>query len=301
MKYLINEIQEFWRALHSSRWSLALLVALGCIWYINDTHLQTQHRLIDERAELAHQIEFYYEPQDAEFRQTLERITEYITQTDMYLNVGGRGVLPSYYDPMSFDIIQNHEDTEFFELLTTMELFFNARAEYFDTIPNIWPLRYSRHMRVTSPFGPRFSPFTGTIQQHEGIDLVSTYRAEILATAPGVIDEHWLYPGHPIFGRYIIINHDDRYRTHYAHLSESYVRLRFPNGERMTVERGQVIGRVGNTGRSVGAHLHYGIEVRDEETGEWVWVDPQAFLLRALGDESAPIATRSASNGVGGE
>lgn len=304
MKNLINEIREVWHTICAMKWSLVVLFVLGCFWIINDVHISTQQQLSTTISSLEHQIETYYEPQTEAYERTLQQITQYITQTDMYLNVGGRGVLPEYYDPVSFDAIANHQSTDFYELLVATELFFDARAEYFDTIPNIWPLRYSRHMRITSPFGPRFSPFTGNMVQHDGIDLVSTYRAEIVATAPGVVEAHWIF--HNTMGKYIIINHDDRYRTHYAHLSESYVRERNPDMTPMTIERGQVIGRIGNTGLSVGAHLHYAIEIRDEETGEWVFIDPQAFLLRAVGDETAPIVVRTIEDtdttaGVGGE
>lgn len=285
------------------RQGLAILVVLGCFWMLHNIHLSIQQQLHTDISALEDRIETYYEPQTDAFETTLQNITEYITQTDMFLNVGGGGVRPEYYDSVSFDLISDHQNTDFYELLATTELFFNARAEYFDTIPNIWPLRYSRHMRVTSPFGPRFSPFTGDMQQHNGIDLVSTYRAEILATAPGVVEEHWIL--HPTLGKYVIINHDDRYRTHYAHLSESYVRERNPDMTPMRIERGQIIGRIGDTGRSVGSHLHYAIEVRNEETEEWEFVDPQAFLLRAIGDENAPAVARAdeaeITPGVGGE
>jgi murein DD-endopeptidase MepM/ murein hydrolase activator NlpD len=287
--YLVSEIQELWRFLYTLRWSISAVLVLTAMWVLQTSHVKIQDELIVEITSLEQQIEEYYAPQSEAFEKTLQRITTYITQTDIYLNVGGYGVRPEYYDPVSFDVISNQQNADFYSLLATTELFFNARAQYFNDIPNIWPLRYSRHMRITSPFGPRFSPFTGNIVEHNGIDIVSTYRAEILATAPGVIEAHWIY--HNTMGKYIVINHDNRYRTHYAHLSESYVRERNRDGSPMTVERGQVIGRVGNTGLSVGAHLHYAIEIRDEETGEWSFIDPQAFLLRAVGDEHAPTAT----------
>ena len=283
MKFLLNEIKELWHAICAIRWAAFLLFAIGCIWLVHDKHYAVEVELQNNVVALENTISTYYEPQEEEYERTLGYIVEYITQTDMYLNVGGYDVRPEYYAPSAFDTIHGPEEIDFYNLLNTTEVFFNERAKYLDTIPSIWPLRYSRRMRITSPYGSRFSPFTGKVAEHGGIDIVSTYHAEILATAPGVVEEHWIW--NDLFGKYIIINHEDRYRTHYAHLSSSYVH------EGMTIERGQVIGRMGNTGLSAGEHLHYAIEVKDEKTGEWVFVDPQAFLLRSVDDESAPVAS----------
>lgn len=293
---IAQEFRLFWAFVGKMQWSLVLaiaLVALSLTGMGYSSVIAERDSVIDTKDEeissLESRIETYFVPQEQQYRDTLTRIAEYISATDMYLNVGGWETTPGYFDPAVFEALIRGEQNEFTELVNDIDLFFNERAEFYDDIPNIWPVRYSRHMRVTSPFGVRFDPFHGEIVDHKGIDIVSVYEAEIIATAPGTVVEHWIM--HPVMGKYIIIDHDGRYRTHYAHLRHSFIH------EGYVVERGQVLGRMGNTGRSTGMHLDYRIEVRNEETGEWEFVDPQAFLLRAVEDENAPIVTRAELEG----
>ncbi|MFS2318806.1 peptidoglycan DD-metalloendopeptidase family protein [Maricaulis sp. D1M11] len=104
--------------------------------------------------------------------------------------------------------------------------------------------------RRTSPFGPRRDPFTGRPQAHRGMDFAAYRRAPIVSTAPGEV----VYAGwRSGYGRFVEIDHGYGFRTRYGHLHEISVR----RGD--TVERGQLIGGMGNTGRSTATHLHYEI------------------------------------------
>lgn len=101
---------------------------------------------------------------------------------------------------------------------------------------------------ITSGFGVRASPFGDAYEFHNGLDFSASYGAPVYATASGVVEEAgWKGP----YGLAVVINHNFGYRTLYGHLSAISVAA----GER--VEQGNLIGQVGSTGRSTGAHLHY--------------------------------------------
>jgi len=109
-------------------------------------------------------------------------------------------------------------------------------------------------MRLTSRFGFRKRhPVTGFSAVHNGIDLGAPRGTIVRTTADGRV----FSTGYNRFrGRYIVVSHGNRYKTHYYHLS----RIRKGIGRGKWVEQGSVIGYVGNTGRSTGPHLHYGLQ-----------------------------------------
>ncbi|MEY3297798.1 MAG: hypothetical protein RLZZ597_1058 [Cyanobacteriota bacterium] len=105
--------------------------------------------------------------------------------------------------------------------------------------------------KVSSEFGLRPNPFGGRSHElHEGIDFAGPVGQPIVATADGVVVKADYDRG---YGNHIKIDHGYQYETLYAHLSQMTVKL----GD--SVQRGDVIGYLGNTGRSSGPHLHYGI------------------------------------------
>ncbi|MBI5695009.1 MAG: peptidoglycan DD-metalloendopeptidase family protein [Nitrospirae bacterium] len=114
--------------------------------------------------------------------------------------------------------------------------------------PNIWPVRGF----ITSSFGYRRSPIYGTRQFHEGLDIANNIGTPVHAPANGTVAEVGYQTG---YGRYIKIQHGYGTATIYGHLSKADVRP----GER--VKKGDVIGKVGNTGSSTGPHLHYEVRV----------------------------------------
>jgi len=115
-------------------------------------------------------------------------------------------------------------------------------------IPTIWPTRG----RFVSGFGGRPSPFTGLPSVHHGVDIAAAQGTPVVAPAAGTVDAVGRKGG---MGNRIEIEHRDGLRTLYGHLSEMLVR----RGQ--TVQRGQVIGYVGNTGLSSGPHLHYEVHL----------------------------------------
>ena len=113
---------------------------------------------------------------------------------------------------------------------------------------------------VSSPVGPRNLKITSETF-HRGDDLVGiSDKTEIKAAADGIVVEHWpapdgYYKGHPIYGGYIVLQHDNGTYTVYAHMSRTSVRT----GEK--VKQGQKIGIIGDTGIATGVHLHFEIVI----------------------------------------
>jgi murein DD-endopeptidase MepM/ murein hydrolase activator NlpD len=112
--------------------------------------------------------------------------------------------------------------------------------------PSIWPARGW----LTGGFGERSDPFTGEQGYHPGIDISTEKGQPVYATADGTVDSA-AYSGD--YGNLIVIKHGFGLMTRYGHLSAFAVK----SGQSVT--RGDVIGYVGSTGRSTGAHLHYEI------------------------------------------
>jgi len=125
------------------------------------------------------------------------------------------------------------------------------------------PLSYPTHGRFTSGFGIRRDPFTHRLAFHPGVDLANKPGTPVKATADGVVERAGWWGG---WGKVVVIRHTKNLKTIYAHLRKIYVK----SGQK--VHRGQIIGQLGNTGRSTGPHLHYGIMFKGK------WVNPLKFM-----------------------
>ena len=110
-------------------------------------------------------------------------------------------------------------------------------------------------MEVTSSFGSRLDPFLGERAMHTGTDFRATTGTSVMATGPGTVIAAGPSGG---YGKLIEIDHGGGITTRYAHLSSILVEV----GDVVTL--GEIIGRVGSTGRSTGPHLHYEIR-RDDD------------------------------------
>ncbi|MEY3349360.1 MAG: M23 family metallopeptidase [Bacteroidota bacterium] len=115
--------------------------------------------------------------------------------------------------------------------------------------PAIQPLSNKDLDRVSSGFGYRIDPLYKTVKFHPGLDFTAPQGTPVYATADGVVRVAGnLGNG---YGNHIVIDHGYSYNTLYGHL----YRLKARRGQ--VVKRGEVIGYVGNTGKSTGPHLHY--------------------------------------------
>lgn len=146
--------------------------------------------------------------------------------------------------------------------------------------PSIHPLSPGDTFWFTSSYGYRKDPFNGARDWHPGIDLSGPVGLDIHASGDGtVIEAGYCAYG---YGKQVLIDHGYGYATRYAHLNDILVR----RGEK--VSRGQVIGKLGSTGRSTGPHLHYEVH-RNGQT-----VNPMYFFYENLSaDEYSLLASRA--------
>lgn len=161
-----------------------------------------------------------------------------------------------------------HQDIDqLLEETSLQERSFRELVEYLKTqksilarTPSIWPVMGW----VTSEFGYRRSPFTDHREFHNGIDIATRQGTEIVAPADGVVKT---VARDRYMGNYIWIDHGDDVLTCYGHLRDHAVE------EGQKVKRADVIGTVGNTGRSTGPHLHYGVMLNG------TYVNPRRYLF----------------------
>lgn len=132
--------------------------------------------------------------------------------------------------------------------------------EHLRVTPSIYP---TVSQRVTSSYGYRSDPFTRRPSFHSGIDFGGDRNDPVYATADGVVQTSSYNRN---YGNYVIIKHENGIRTHYYHLQKSLVK------KGQEVSKGEEIGKLGNTGRSTGPHLHYEVEKNG------VKVDPKPYL-----------------------
>lgn len=125
----------------------------------------------------------------------------------------------------------------------------------------LWPVPSST--RITSPYGARSNPFTGGYDFHMGTDIAAPMGTPTISSRPGKII---IQVFHPSYGNYVVVDHGDGISTVYAHLSG------FACAPGAIVEAGQVIGFIGSTGSSTGAHLHFEVRINGQHT------NPMAFI-----------------------
>jgi murein DD-endopeptidase MepM/ murein hydrolase activator NlpD len=161
--------------------------------------------------------------------------------------------------------IKNQLDLQEKELDELLAKVNNDKA-YFRSLPNQWPTSGE----ISSYYGWRKSPFGGRSESfHDGIDIANDSGTKVCAAADGqVVFAGW----QPVYGRTILIEHGHGFTTKYAHNSALLVE----EGDR--VKKGQVIARMGTTGRSTGPHLHFSIMKWDQT------LDPLIYLPDPLGE-----------------
>jgi murein DD-endopeptidase MepM/ murein hydrolase activator NlpD len=128
--------------------------------------------------------------------------------------------------------------------LNSMKLTVERRNALAAATPSIWPA----HGWLSSRAGARKDPVTGEPEFHSGLDIAGEKGQAVYATAAGRISSAG-YQG--AYGKLIVIDHDFGLETRYGHLLDFKVKV----GDH--VKRGDMIGRVGATGRATGYHLHY--------------------------------------------
>jgi murein DD-endopeptidase MepM/ murein hydrolase activator NlpD len=152
------------------------------------------------------------------------------------------------------------------------------------SVPSRMPLDGAR---LTSDFGMRTHPVLGGRRKHKGIDLAAPTGTPVYATADGIVDRAEWFSS---YGLYVEIGHGAELETRYAHMS----RLAVAEGQ--WVNKGDVIGYVGSTGRSTGPHLHYEVRIAG------IAVNPIPYMVESpVQQRLAKLEEASEEGGQGGE
>lgn len=174
--------------------------------------------------------------------------------------------LPLTAEPQSNSIVKSSVVKKAKDLQSDLRELVEAmwdQRQVLDSTPSIVPVKTNKYW-FSSGFGWRRSPFTGAKEFHNGLDICSHKGVPIIAPADGVV---YRKGNHRYLGKYLRINHGRGVTTTYGHLAGHNV----SRGQR--VKRGEVIGFMGNTGRSAGTHLHYSIRVKRK------YVNPFQYIL----------------------
>jgi len=139
-------------------------------------------------------------------------------------------------------------------------------------MPAILPVN-KKTGQIHSGFGPRLHPIFHNLRQHSGVDFACPTGTPIHATGNGVVVRVGQPVGYTGYGIVVVIDHGFGFQTLYGHMSKHAVRI----GQK--VKRNDLIGYVGNTGNSVGPHLHYEVIVNGKR------VDPVNYFFSDLTPE----------------
>ncbi len=137
------------------------------------------------------------------------------------------------------------------------------------SIPAYMPVK---DFRYTSGYGFRYDPFNGAGAMHAGLDMAGAYGEPIYASADGVVLQAGRANG---YGNLVELSHGKGLDTRYGHLSAILVQP----GEK--VRQGQIIGRMGSTGRSTGVHLHFEVRVDGRAVNPRPFLDSSSYILAA--------------------
>ncbi len=155
-------------------------------------------------------------------------------------------------------------------------------------VPSEKPVRIAA---FTSGYGTRADPFNGTIARHMGIDLAGPTGTPIYATADGTVSAAgWNAGG---YGNLIKLDHGRGVETRYGHLSAILVTA----GQH--INRGQLIARMGSTGRSTGSHLHYEVRIEGKAVNPIPFMKSTDYLL-AMQKGGTGIAMDGGNVALGG-
>jgi murein DD-endopeptidase MepM/ murein hydrolase activator NlpD len=196
------------------------------------------------------------------------------------VRTGGTGGSASYPPDMFQSSISRKLGDQLEKLDVQLQIQHNSFATVYETalerneklrrLPGIQPVPLDDVLYISSYFGVRTDPFNHEDEEiHTGLDFVAPYDTEVHATADGTVTL-CKFSRTVGYGNEVVIDHSFGYSTRYAHLKEILV------NEGDVVKRGQLIGKVGSSGRSTGPHLHY--EVRYEQKA----VNPILFFANNL-------------------
>ncbi|MDR5659643.1 M23 family metallopeptidase [Serpentinicella sp. ANB-PHB4] len=249
--------------------TLALVVLSGGFFYLNNNYQEASQQIIVLQEENQQQKETiaFYNARAEEVDERIERLshlenkvldmigTEQKEKPNNLVVSRSNTRMPLLAPTVDVDL-ENLEDLN--DLIETQEkqmnVLINDINEQLDVLEAI-PNRKPATGRISSPFGDRIHPVTRRLEFHNGVDIANSRNTNIYAAAGGVVTFSG-YNGS--YGRMITISHGNGYTSLYAHNNKNLVSV----GDR--VSKGDLIAKMGSTGRSTGPHVHFEIRLNGE-------------------------------------
>jgi len=267
-----GSLQETRQALMVERITVAELQEQNRMHVTEIDQLKSQFLEIDERLAMLSDLENKVlhmvglqtpeEPLTSDSDESEVTTEDYFSQQFLLVSrsSSSRSTGPVYAD---YEVDVTHLSDLIESQTMTMEKLVNdveSQLEYLDAQPNLWPTSG----RISSRFGNRVSPTNRRRTEfHQGLDIANSSGTSIMAAGSGIVTYSGYNGG---YGRMVIVSHGYGYTSVYAHNSSNLVDV----GDR--VEKGDLIARMGRTGRATGSHLHFEIRVHGEP------VDPLTIL-----------------------
>lgn len=235
-----------------------------------------------------------------------EELREILELDSLSLNIRNAGIGGS--EILNTDVINTlifkNQVIEQYKKIAKLKAQLSIQALSFDTLtkyaedrnwnwshlPAIQPVSYTDLRRLSTKYGMRMNPKLHKWMPHRGFDFMADKGTPIYATADGKISMARMTMGG--FGNQVMIDHGNGYKTRYAHLQRGNA---FAVKEGDKVVRGQLIGYMGNTGRSVGNHLHYEVLKNGKQVNPigyfQIELNPEAYdkMLVLAKENSAPM------------
>ena len=219
---------------------------------------------LQQRDDNLYRVLFGAEPIPLSIRQGTQRKISYYEDIARMTNNQLSADLTLKVDVLEKELyVQSKSYDEIIEMAKNQEI----RME---NIPAIQPVLNKDLTRVASGYGMRIDPVDHVRKFHQGMDFTAPTGTEVFATGNAKVKFSGWKQG---YGNTIILDHGFGYETVYAHLYKSLVR----KGQK--VRRSDIIGLVGNTGKSTGPHLHYEVRLNDRP------VDPRNYYFYDLSPE----------------
>ncbi len=188
-----------------------------------------------------------------------------VSLDDGEIGIGGADYLNNQYSAYlnkDLDGMSRKAD-KLFEGFKALEGIYKDKQDVLRHTPSIWPVKGF----FTDHYGYRKDPFTGLRDFHSGIDISAKRGTPIFAPADGIISKVGKNKG---LGNMVVISHLNNMQTRYGHMQDILVK------KGQSVKRGDVIGTVGNTGRSTGPHLHFEVLAQNKT------VDPSDYIISEI-------------------
>ncbi len=261
-KIYIRRFEVSKKLLHSGIFGLILsfgLLTLGFTTFINSkTFAQIETNNSSEAVLIARQSKPAAKTTIAEYNSI--NYDRPASSKDFSVNSGGPAI------PFQLTVVESEEEEN------TMES--QLRMIEKTSNPAFLPTMWAHLGKINNEFGFRRNPFGGrSYEFHAGMDIGGDYGDAVVAPANGIVTNADWQGG---YGNMIEIDHGNGLTTRYGHLSRIGVNV----GD--VVQRGQIVGLIGSTGRSTGPHLHYELRLTDKSINPRRFLPPEPAEIAAL-------------------